>query len=46
MKNFKKTSIIVFFITILSVALIGCGTGPDDGGMTRPGASTSGALFK
>ena len=43
--SFKKTSAIVLLITSMSVALIGCGTGPDDAGMGTQ-SSISGALLK
>jgi len=44
-KSFKKTSSILFLIVGISVALVGCGTGADSGGMGSK-SSITGALSK
>ena len=41
---FKKTTAIALFLTTLSVALVGCGTGADGGGMGANATTVSGLI--
>ena len=42
-QSIKKTSAIALFLTIFSIALVGCGTGADSSSMS---ASPASALLK